>query len=100
MDGVPDTNAFAKGNPLQTQSNYQQLLQSQEMEVLRNCSQLHNGDVDIQPYQQPLGSMQTNGILELQEQLEAATPLVCNETSRRFENNNIQRTSLAREKLV
>jgi hypothetical protein len=26
--------------------------------------------------------------------------LVCNETSRRFENNNIQRTSLAREKVV
>jgi hypothetical protein len=26
--------------------------------------------------------------------------LVCNETSRRFENNNIQRTSLARENVI
>jgi hypothetical protein len=39
----------------------------------------------------------TSGVFRMQ--LRTAV-LVCNETSRRFENNNIQRTSLAREKVV
>ena len=58
MDGVL--------NLLDTQSMYQQVLGSPEMEALRDCSQLHNGNVDIEPSQLPEGSRQTND-LELRE---------------------------------
>jgi hypothetical protein len=77
MDGVPDPNALPGADQFHTQSDYPNVLQSQVMETLRECPDLNEGNIDLQPShqphglqpsQQPDGSTQSNDFLEIFEQ--------------------------------
>jgi hypothetical protein len=79
MDGVRHPNDLHEEHTLHTQSDYQDVLHSQQMETLRNCSELHDGDdINIQPSQQPESLLELYGFLELLASeaaaSEAATP--------------------------
>jgi hypothetical protein len=82
MDGVRHPNDLHEKHPLHTQSDYQDVLHSQQMETLRNSSELHDGaDIDIQPSHQPESLLEQFNFLELLASEAAASEAAASEAT-------------------